>query len=131
MRAQSTIAVLLFLAGFAKPRAIESTADGPTLSRAIEARHTRPAPSFPLSDASWHDTVALEIGPCANLNLSQRPLSELYYAMWEGRVVITVRCALLYCALRLLGPDIGSAARLQQDQQIVLLKGKFCRELSV
>lgn len=43
------------------------------------------------------------------------------YGMQNGRVVIPVRRALLYYALKRLGLDTDPAARKPQDQQIILL----------
>ena len=99
------------------------------VSRVIETRHTRPSSSSPLSDAAWHEMVALEIGPHPDLSPNQKRVIELDYGMDEGRVTITVRRALLYYALRRLGLDTDPAARAPQDQQIILLNSESVREL--
>lgn len=99
------------------------------VSRVIETRHTRPASSSPVSDLVWHGMVTLEIGPHPGLSTNQKHVIWLDYGMHEGQVTITVRCALLYYALRWLGVDTDPTVRAPQDQQIILLNGESVREL--
>ena len=67
------------------------------------------------------EIVQLEIGPHPALSQNQKRVIELDYGMQNGRVVIPVRRALLYYALKRLGLDTDPAARKPQDQQIILL----------
>lgn len=91
------------------------------LSRIAETRQSRPADAQAANDTAWHDIIELEIGPHPELSPNQKRVTELDYGMQNGRVVIPVRKALLYYALKKLGLDTDLAARKPQDQQIVLL----------
>jgi hypothetical protein len=91
------------------------------VSRITETRQTRPASQQGTADTAWHGLVELEIGPHPALSDNQRRVIELDYGMELGRVVIPVRRALLYYALKRLGLDTDPSARRPQDQQIVLL----------
>ena len=91
------------------------------LSRIIETRETRPSGVTPDADADWHVQVTLEIGPHPDLSDTQKDVIALDYGMCGGKVQIQVRKAFLYYTLRRLGLDTDPAARLPQDQQIVLL----------
>ena len=62
-----------------------------------------------------------EIGPHPDLSEAQKKVIAVDYDMRGGRVLIKVRKALLYYALRRLGLDTDPGARRPQDQQIVLL----------
>jgi hypothetical protein len=53
--------------------------------------------------------------------VTQAKVIALDYGMRGGKAKIKVRRALLYYTLRRLGLDTNPAARLPQDQQIVLL----------
>ncbi len=99
------------------------------ISRVIETRQTKPGFKGSSSDTAWHETVDLEIGPHPELSPNQKRVIELDYGMQEGGVIISVRRALLYYALRRLGLDTDPAARAPQDQQIVLLNRRSVREL--
>jgi predicted DNA-binding transcriptional regulator YafY len=91
------------------------------LSRVSETKQSRPAEDQAAKDTAWHDVIELEIGPHPELSLNQKRVIELDYGMQNGRVVIPVRKALLFYALKRLGLDTDPAARKPQDQQIVLL----------
>lgn len=91
------------------------------LSRITETKQTRPADDPAAQDAAWHELVHLEIGAHPALSDGQRRAIELDYGMTDGRVIIPVRRALLYYALKRLGLDTDPTARRPQDQQIVLL----------
>jgi len=91
------------------------------ISRIIETRHSRSTEMQVAPDAAWDEIVELEIGPHPELSPNQKRVIELDYGMQNGRVVISVRRALLYYALKRLGLDTDPAARKPQDQQIVLL----------
>lgn len=91
------------------------------LSRIAETKQSRPADAQATKDTAWHDIIELEIGPHPDLSLNQKRVIELDYGMQNGRVVISVRKALLYYALKRLGLDTDPSARKPQDQQIVLL----------
>jgi predicted DNA-binding transcriptional regulator YafY len=91
------------------------------ISRIIDARQNRPAERQATSDSAWQQMIELEIGPHPELSPNQRRVIELDYGMQKGRVVIPVRRALLYYALKRLGLDTDPSARKAQDQQIVLL----------
>lgn len=91
------------------------------ISRIIETRHSRSTEMQVAPDAAWDEIVELEIGPHPELSPNQKRVIELDYGMQNGRVVVSVRRALLYYALKRLGLDTDPAARKPQDQQIVLL----------
>ena len=91
------------------------------ISRIIETRQSRSTQIQTVADADWDEIVQLEIGPHPTLSQNQKRVIELDYGMQNGRVVIPVRRALLYYALKRLGLDTDPAARKPQDQQIILL----------
>ena len=91
------------------------------ISRIIDTRQSRSTEMQATADVAWDEIVALEIGPHSELSPNQKRVIELDYGMQNGRVVIPVRRALLYYALKRLGLDTGPAARNPQDQQIVLI----------
>ena len=91
------------------------------ISRIIETRQSRSIQMQTAADAYWDEIVQLEIGPHPALSQNQKRVIELDYGMQNGRVVIPVRRALLYYALKRLGLDTDPAARKPQDQQIILL----------
>jgi predicted DNA-binding transcriptional regulator YafY len=91
------------------------------ISRVIETRQSRSTQTQTTADVAWDEIVELEIGPHPDLSLNQKRVIALDYGMQNGRVVIPVRRALLYYALKRLGLDTDPAARKPQDQQIVLL----------
>jgi len=91
------------------------------ISRIIETRQSRSTQIQTAADADWDEIVQLEIGPHPALSQNQKRVIELDYGMQNGRVVIPVRRALLYYALKRLGLDTDPAARKPQDQQIILL----------
>jgi len=91
------------------------------ISRIIETRQSRSTQVQTAADADWDEIVQLEIGPHPALSPNQKRVIELDYGMQNGRVVIPVRRALLYYALKRLGLDTDPAARKPQDQQIILL----------
>lgn len=93
------------------------------ISRIVETRQSRPAGTISAADTAWDEIVDLEIGPHPELSPNQKRVIELDYGMQNGCVVIPVRKALLYYALKRLGLDTDPAARRPQDQQIVLLNG--------
>ncbi len=91
------------------------------ISRIIETRQSRSTQMQTAADTDWDEIVQLEIGPHPALSPNQKRVIELDYGMQNGRVVIPVRRALLYYALKRLGLDTDPAARKPQDQQIILL----------
>lgn len=91
------------------------------ISRIIETRQSRSTQMQTAADADWDEIVQLEVGPHPALSQNQKRVIELDYGMQNGRVVIPVRRALLYYALKRLGLDTDPAARKPQDQQIILL----------
>jgi predicted DNA-binding transcriptional regulator YafY len=91
------------------------------LSRMIEIRGFRESQTSGDDDHDWHSTVTLEVGPHPALSVTQAKVIALDYGMRGGKAKIKVRRALLYYTLRRLGLDTNPAARLPQDQQIVLL----------
>lgn len=91
------------------------------ISRIIDTRQSRSTEMQATADVAWDEIVALEIGPHSELSPNQKRVIELDYGMQNGRVVIPVRRALLYYALKRLGLDTDPAARNPQDQQIVLI----------
>lgn len=91
------------------------------ISRVIETRQSRSTQMPTTADVAWDEIVELEIGPHPDLSLNQKRVIALDYGMQNGRVVIPVRRALLYYALKRLGLDTDPAARAPHDQQIVLL----------
>lgn len=91
------------------------------ISRIIDTRQSRSTEMQATADVAWDEIVALEIGPHPELSPNQKRVIELDYGMQNGRVVIPVRRALLYYALKRLGLDTDPAARNPQDQQIVLI----------
>lgn len=91
------------------------------LSRITETRGTRPRTCDPADDTAWHEHVVLEIGPHPDLSETQQKVIALDYGMRAGKAKIKVRGAFLYYALKRLGLDTDPAARLPQDQQIILL----------
>ena len=93
------------------------------ISRIIDTRQSRSTEMQATADVAWDEIVALEIGPHSELSPNQKRVIELDYGMQNGRVVIPVRRALLYYALKRLGLDTDPAARKPQDQQIVMMNG--------
>ena len=91
------------------------------LSRIGEARGSKVSDALALRDQDWQDYVNLVIAPHPELSAGQRKAIELDYGMDDGKVVIPVKRALLYYALKRLGLDTDPAARCPQDQQIILL----------
>ena len=91
------------------------------LSRIVEIGAQAPVTAHPQGDADWHSGVVLEIGPHPDLSPTQRQAIEMDYGMDNGRAQIPVRRALLFYTLKRLGLDTDPAARLPQNQQIVLL----------
>lgn len=91
------------------------------LSRIAETKQSRPADAHAPNDTAWHELVYLEIGAHPALTDGQRRAIELDYGMTDGQMIIPVRRALLYYALKRLGLDTDPSARRPQDQQIVLL----------
>lgn len=91
------------------------------ISRVIETRQTRSANTNVHPDAAWSEIVELEVGPHPDLTANQKKVIELDYGMQNGRVMIPVRKAFVYYALKRLGLDTEPSARKPQDQQIVLL----------
>lgn len=91
------------------------------LSRIGEARGSKVSDALALRDQDWQDYVNLVIAPHPELSAGQRKAIELDYGMDDGKVVIPVKRALLYYALKRLGLDTEPAARCPQDQQIILL----------
>ena len=91
------------------------------ISRIIDARQSRPAGQPATSDIAWQQMIELEIRPHPELSPNQRRVIELDYGMQNGRVLIPVRRALLYYALKRLGLDTEPSVRKPQDQQIVLI----------
>ena len=91
------------------------------ISRIVETRQSRSTQMQTAADTDWDEIVQLEIGPHPALSQNQKRVIELDYGMQNGRVVIPVRRALLYYALKRLGLDTDPAARKPQDQQIILL----------
>ena len=91
------------------------------LSRIVEIGAQAPVTAHPQGDADWHSGVVLEIGPHPDLSPTQRQAIEMDYGMANGRAQIPVRRALLFYTLKRLGLDTDPAARLPQNQQIVLL----------
>ncbi|MGE8143258.1 WYL domain-containing protein [Novosphingobium sp. NPDC080210] len=93
------------------------------ISRIVETRQSRSTQMQTAADTDWDEIVQLEIGPHPALSQNQKRAIELDYGMQNGRVVIPVRRALLYYALKRLGLDTDPAARKPQDQQIVMMNG--------
>lgn len=91
------------------------------LARIIDVGATRPSESASADDRDWHEFVDLEIGPHPGLSQSQRAVVALDYGMQGGRVVLPVRRAFLYYALKRLGLDRDAASKDPADQHIVLL----------
>lgn len=92
------------------------------ISRIIETRQSRPAIAQVGPDADWDEVVEIEVEPHPELSANQKKVIELDYGMRDGGVVIPVRKALLYYALKRLGLDTAPSARKPQDQQIILRK---------
>ena len=91
------------------------------ISRILETCQTRAAKKPAISDAAWDEVVDLEAGPHPDLSSNQKKVIELDYGMVNGSVMIPVRRALLYYALKRLGLDVDPSVRRPQDQQIILL----------
>jgi len=90
------------------------------LARILGIRDSRPSDADPSQDADWHTMVTLEIGPHPGLSDVQKKVIALDYGMHDGKFSITVRRALLYYTLKLLGLDTP-VAKKPVEQQIVLL----------
>lgn len=72
-------------------------------------------------DALWQETFDIEIGPHPRLTPSQRSVVAKDYGMINERVVLTVRCAMLFYVLKRLGL-LGDASQLDpRSQHIVAL----------
>ena len=91
------------------------------LARIVEVGATRSSASDSAQDRDWHEFVDLEIGPHPRLSRSQRAVVVLDYGMQDGHVVLPVRRAFLYYALKRLGLDRDAGSEDPADQQIVLL----------
>ena len=85
------------------------------ISRIIETRQPRSTQMQTTADLAWEEVVELEVGPHPELSSNQKRVIELDYGIENGRVVIPVRKALLYYALKRLGLDTDPAARKPQD----------------
>jgi len=90
------------------------------LSRIVDVGERGQLTAVAGQDEAWNSEVVLEIGPHPELSDTQRRAIEMDYGMVDGRAEIAVRKALLFYALKRLGLDTDPAARLPQDQQIVL-----------
>ena len=91
------------------------------LARVIEVGAMRPSRSDSTQDRDWHEFVDLEIGPHPGLSESQQSVVALDYGMQDGRVVLPVRKAFLYYALKRLGLDRDATAQDPANQHVVLL----------
>ena len=90
-------------------------------SRIRDIRGAHLAPVKSAEDVDWHSYVEMVIGPHPDLSDGQKAVIADDYGMVEGRIVLTVRKALLYYALKRFGLDLDPSTRRPQDQQIVLL----------
>jgi hypothetical protein len=100
------------------------------VSRMLETRGTCQSDTIAKMDTDRNEQVILEIGPHADLSERQQKVIAPGYGMRGCRANISVRRALLYCALKWLGLDTDPAARRAQDQYTVLLNTSELRECS-
>ncbi len=70
------------------------------LSRILETRGSQPSEVGAEADKEWAEQVILEIGPHPDLSETQRKVIALDYGMQDGVAKISVRRALLYCAVK-------------------------------
>jgi predicted DNA-binding transcriptional regulator YafY len=91
------------------------------LSRMLKIRGSRESDASANDDSDWHSEVTLEVAPHPELSETQAKVIALDYGMRGGKVKVKVRRALLCYALKRLGLDTDPAARIPQDQQIVLI----------
>ena len=94
------------------------------LSRMIKIRGPRESETSADDDRDWHSEVTLEVGSHPDLSKTQAKVIALDYGMRGGKAKIKFRRALLYFALRRLGPDTDPSARRPQDHQIVLVNSE-------
>ncbi|WP_375699391.1 WYL domain-containing protein [Pseudophaeobacter sp. TrK17] len=90
-------------------------------SRIRDIRGTHPAAVKSAEDVDWHSYVEMVIGPHPDFSDSQKAVIADDYGMVDGRILLTVRKALLYYALKRFGLDMDPSTRRPADQQIVLL----------
>ena len=91
------------------------------LGRMTRPRRAGDAGSAPDADRDWQTFVPLVIAPHPGLTVAQRKAIAVDYGIRGDSVVIKVRRALLFYALKRLGLDVGPDIRPPQEQHIVLL----------
>jgi hypothetical protein len=100
------------------------------LGRLSKPKPAGAARSTPGNDADWQATVRLVIAPHPGLTVAQSRAIASDYGIRDGSVMIGVRRALLFYALRRLGLDAGADARAPAEQHIVLLNRAEIEALS-
>ncbi|WP_353112751.1 helix-turn-helix transcriptional regulator [Salinisphaera dokdonensis] len=75
----------------------------------------------PATDAEWHQTITVRIGPHEKLSDGQKTAIAWEYGMRDGSAEITVRVSMVFYLLRMLRLDNDAGSRSPEAQQIVLL----------
>lgn len=91
------------------------------LGRISNPKQAGPRERDPAADAAWNSRVELHIAPHPDLTPEQQAATRLDYGITGDYLVLEVRQALLFYALKRLGLDTPPGARPPQEQHIVLL----------
>jgi len=91
------------------------------LGRVARPRRAGDAASSPDADRDWQTKIPLVVAPHPGLTAPQRKAIAIDYGIRGDSIVIEVRRALLFYALKRLGLDVAPDVRPPQEQHIVLL----------
>ncbi|MGN2434299.1 WYL domain-containing protein [Pseudomonas viridiflava] len=97
------------------------------LGRMEIADETAPQTIDPITDAQWHEFVAVEIRPHQKLNAAQAPLVATDFGMQDGRAIFSYRRALLWYVLFSLGSDEDRSPPRQLVELLDVNMRQICR----
>lgn len=101
------------------------------LPRILDVRAPGPAAGDGLQDVLWHEIVPVEIMPHPSLTSSQRLVVAKDYGMKDGRVVLSVRCSMLFYVLKRLGLRYDAEQEDPRTQHIVLANKEVVEEARI
>lgn len=91
------------------------------LPRILDVRSPGPGGADGREDHPWHELVTVEITPHPSLTESQQKVVAKDYGMQDGKVVLSVRCSMLFYVLKRLGLLRDAEKENPRAQHIVLL----------
>jgi predicted DNA-binding transcriptional regulator YafY len=71
-------------------------------------------------DRQWHETFSVVLEPNPELTVGQKRAVELDYNMHNGKVVVSVKCALLYYFYKRLRLDVAEYADEARERPVVV-----------